>query len=1819
MGKNGEGLVFWPRTLPSKAGNFEFEFVLDGRGQKLSMPLVFVDNAAADSPETLATLCDYYNNLNAGLPTFRQSDFAPEVDVSGERIINHGGVARRYAPEVAEGDTSYETLYWVIGAEGRRGRSVSRADDDLPDGIGQLRKDREAEGLVHDGFVFGPLLVADDQPPFYPFVQCAVLRLDRIGRLLGERRGMKTVATFDLNYLKNGLPDPDPAKAEGPGGEGGRGPMAFMNLLTEIMLDAGNKGDRIGAIGRPSGQLAALSRREGPLTLSAEAARGLISAGQLTRPPLFSDTINPQGYGERLASLDIGGMRLTDVQFAQSNATTQIKEVLTKILGADDCKILGVFKLTEIIDFLLCNLEEHVPLIRETLDYAEQQAGALVELVRQVSRELLEVLDEVDEIFTNAAADFGGGRTLELRRVYPEVASGVTRLRVSLSKIERSTSNSEVTKLIPELPAAGKALVSAIDDVARDPISPLKLELQRLFLSELQQIAEIYDAWNDFVAITQNPNAVLSVIEDEFLDSLQLALVNQRQDVITFVMAMAPFDKAQELVPDATSPVRTALEQVEAELAALVGAVFDAAVTDIFVHAPNADNPGKAVLDTLDEAISFGWLGAVRTVLETAAGQDGLIDRLEDALQAALDEVGDSAFAPPPAYLAPMYRLVQDIKAFGDTAERAQARIDDLQGALDELGSDAQQTLVGLRREMEQRVAADLDRLIDALLDQMLGINRRSLVQSINVIAAELRTIQSSAGRPERQGQSILSIFAEVDRLFFNGSYAAQAKAELGDLVQEASAGAREPLRVFVTATLDVYEAALNVAAAIAEGTSPPEVLDAAAFLEGLAEDVSAFVEVAAFEALKAGDEAAIESVNEARAVLDARFAELQGASLADLPYFDAVNTLVSDLLAAQHAFFARGLEVPEAARPIAGRYAAELFAFHQPAVDALAGVSNATGKAMTAFAAFDVARTDAQAAIDSLRVDLFDVNVTPDALLVSVEALATTFPRSETVHMLEAWPRMLLETVALLENMASRYDQMAARFASQTYSEDTALLGQTVTDALEDLKAETTAAYVSFAAHIQQNAMDLYRALARTADVADVFAVPHDARFDAVAQAYATARAGVDTLNRRLDAFDTQYPFFAPVTTEARSLIDNLTRFPAIERDVRRDYEPLLVRIAAFRDAQIPGDKRQAARDIVEALENIGQGNPIDELLMQIQTALGSRAGNIEASFADLRTVAIADAASALAALENAGAEVASNLADQALGWAVDLLLPRDLIDRLFYSGWQSILRTRNDMLTGLASNRSTVDAVLQITKFLGIGVSGAGVDLRHVLVAVEDTRLQDTALLTEKDRLLEPANLVPPPGAQQGDLNGPRDLLHLETSQWFALSRVDGNAADRVAVLRAIYAKWQSGGDHLAILQVVDNAENTLESVARADLSNIVDFSTVRDQILERLRELIPNKVSVNMALTIPVTEFRGIFIPVGQGQFELSSNNTIELADALPLDGKPSASPPKVDANASARLSQFDIKLLGSFDAITISFSEARMDWQLGKDPSFDLEFIGYEIGKELDFVQQLAQSLSASAGGAYVRPARGMLGIEAGYGMTIPAINLGGVTFMNVGLAAFARLPFDKNKAQLGASLSSRKSPFVILAGIWGGGGHFTLTSDGRRITTFDASFVYGGGGAAAYGPLVLQARASIGVFCRKVGSFTEISGDFFAGGSGKIAIFAVSATLTVTLGMDSTGAMVGSAVFRFSFSVGFAKIRYSITLFKKEGKGFEGGGSDQMAQVPGRYRIAGDLIGRDAAFEGWESGIAEITVDTSRQDQNYDVWSSYFSSLRPLGY
>jgi hypothetical protein len=441
-------------------------------------------------------------------------------------------------------------------------------------------------------------------------------------------------------------------------------------------------------------------------------------------------------------------------------------------------------------------------------------------------------------------------------------------------------------------------------------------------------------------------------------------------------------------------------------------------------------------------------------------------------------------------------------------------------------------------------------------------------------------------------------------------------------------------------------------------------------------------------------------------------------------------------------------------------------------------------------------------------------------------------------------------------------------------------------------------------------------------------------------------------------------------------------------------------------------------------------------------------------------------------------------------------------------------------------------------------------------------------------------------------------------------------------------------------APLQIAANVQSLAAEVLKGDVLALIDVAAFRDAILDAIAQLVPTKAvfSYDFASTVTVEpDGDAIFQAQLGARFVLSTKIEVDLLDQG-----------KTEFTAAGSLGPFAIKLVGSVvDALTLRFGGASFAARNGAAPRFDISYDSYEIGPALDFVTELQSYLTPSDGaGFHIGPLDWALGIEAGYGVNLGSIGIGEVSFFNIIFDVSADLPFTNDGALFKTSLGTRLSPFTISILPYAGSGYFSIYSAADGIRGFEASFLFGGGGSLAFGPLEAQVQIQVGAFIRilrvgKVNS-TLIAGTFLAAGSMTIWIFNFAATLYVSLGEDNAGHMYGEAIFTFSFSAGFIDYSYSVTTShdqpqlgqgNNDGGGGGGGGGGGTELVPGQQPLTrfGALRGGDVLSDAADALVlaaagvpaprpapakprpsdSDVVSNAVCQSENWTTYASYF--------
>ena len=558
---------------------------------------------------------------------------------------------------------------------------------------------------------------------------------------------------------------------------------------------------------------------------------------------------------------------------------------------------------------------------------------------------------------------------------------------------------------------------------------------------------------------------------------------------------------------------------------------------------------------------------------------------------------------------------------------------------------------------------------------------------------------------------------------------------------------------------------------------------------------------------------------------------------------------------------------------------------------------------------------------------------------------------------------------------------------------------------------------------------------------------------------------------------------------------------------------------------------------------------------------------------------------------------------------------------------------------LVGLGERFAAIALKPFVSALLGrapTGLLGIYADLQEgrtaAAAAVDGSFLPDNFKAELKSKLTAPIT-----HAADNDLLGSpftgSDQLDVDQAMLTRLSALlDATPADQAGPAGdPAWQKWffdflkqwaaSQGQPAAAPLVIAANIQNFAADLLRGDWFKLIDVSSIRDEVERYLKNLIPLRATMSYGFGGAFSENTkratlGIFDPAKGSRLDVAVSASVELQH-----------PDKVNFSVKGVVGPFAINLVGDLiEAVSIKFHGATFGLGANGKPKFDVDYDTFVIGDDLKYIQQLQSLFGPSDGsGFYLQPTLSPLGIEAGYGIGLPIISFGNVSFSNISLNAAVVIPFDGNDARFKASLSRRDAPFTISVAPYGGSGFFGIEANAEGLVGFEASFEFGGAAAFQYGPLKGIGRLMLGTYIRqtKVGGrrSTELSGTFFVGGSAAIWVFSFGASLYVRLMMAKGGAMEGIATFTFSFSIGIADYDYSVSVARSEKKvgaddttdQSNDAGQEDQASIASYLRVA--LASGPAPVQRAPAAVdrrdAVISNKTTCQGVNWGTFSNYF--------
>lgn len=524
LGAGNPGLAFFPRTDITERGLVSFELLVDGAGTR--MPLIFVDNIAATTPTSLRALIAHYEEKTK-MPISRRT-----LAMNSQKI--------RYAPERNSGDTTLTTESIQVTAHGR-----------FKDFGGGWAGDLSTYNTTGT-------LEGARQPPFYPAMDFAIIRLEQVERFSGGNR-KPVKAQYDGHYIRHGFAPIPAADAKGDEAEPEWNPMeVYLNLRSIVTSSMGDNGAQAAAIGRPASNIVAVSRAKGPLGADRFVKYELIGddnpksqapESQTSKPIIIPD--KPDGaelltedaswrnikslasYFNHRHSLtanqtdgkpyepverpDPAPVDVVEVPEIPENVLKTLQVLQSYFSG--DAKLLGTVKIKYLLALLgLDDFLAGVPVLQETIEYGtaalakvkDEADDLAIDVRSRVIHPLLQVVEKLQAqwkaLDATLAAKVGQSPNsgLTLAKLYPEIDSGLSNLDRTLQAASTQTDPAALAKDLATVYESGRRFIRVLATIAANPVERLKDAATRAidnlvsgFTGDFRQLAE-------FKAIAKN-------------------------------------------------------------------------------------------------------------------------------------------------------------------------------------------------------------------------------------------------------------------------------------------------------------------------------------------------------------------------------------------------------------------------------------------------------------------------------------------------------------------------------------------------------------------------------------------------------------------------------------------------------------------------------------------------------------------------------------------------------------------------------------------------------------------------------------------------------------------------------------------------------------------------------------------------------------------------------------------------------------------------------------------------------------------------------------------------------------------------------------------------------------------------------------------------------------------------------------------------------------------------------------------------------------------------------------------------------------------
>jgi hypothetical protein len=253
-----------------------------------------------------------------------------------------------------------------------------------------------------------------------------------------------------------------------------------------------------------------------------------------------------------------------------------------------------------------------------------------------------------------------------------------------------------------------------------------------------------------------------------------------------------------------------------------------------------------------------------------------------------------------------------------------------------------------------------------------------------------------------------------------------------------------------------------------------------------------------------------------------------------------------------------------------------------------------------------------------------------------------------------------------------------------------------------------------------------------------------------------------------------------------------------------------------------------------------------------------------------------------------------------------------------------------------------------------------------------------------------------------------------------------------------------------------------------------------------------------------------------------------------------------------NVVCGLKHFDLVLIAPASFLELNFEKIEFRVDSAAKMDVDVLFNGIKFVGPLSFVETLRDLIPLDGFSDPPYLDISPKGIDAGFSVALPAINIGILSLSNLSLGAGFTVPFIGQPLSVRFNFCTREQPFHLTVYMFGGGGFFGVTIDPSGVQILEASFEFGAAISIDLGVASGGVSVMAGLYFRMEKDAASLTGYFrLAGHVDVLGIITASLELYLELRFEfESGKCVGKASLTIEISVFIFSGSVTVTCERK---------------------------------------------------------------------